>query len=351
MQSEMQSDRPIFVIGCPRSGTTMLQLMLHAHQRIAVPPETRFMLAAYQKRLHFGDLDNPVNRAELADWLVNRRQNRFEDLGIDAAEVSREIIEGPGTLGSALGVVLRAYAARFGKPRWGDKRPSYFKSVDVLLRLFPDAQFVHLIRDGRDCVASLKEMPWYNKEIYHAVAIWAEAIDFARHRAPKLPAGSYHELRYERLTADPESELRALCAFLGEEFDPAMCEPSRVAGVAVPEHKTWHVNTHREVTTVRSGSWRDRLKPWEVSLCESVLGDRLEEYGYELSGAPRPTKSQLLAYRQTVAARRVTRSRRAFSDRMARLREPNPVAARLTSAQLELAGLPVPQETPVLAAH
>ncbi|WP_449066856.1 sulfotransferase, partial [Planomonospora algeriensis] len=73
--------------------------------------------------------------------------------GLDAAEVTREIVDGPGTLGSALGIVLRAYAARFGKPRWGDKRPSYFKSVDVLLRLFPDAQFVHLIRDGRDCVA------------------------------------------------------------------------------------------------------------------------------------------------------------------------------------------------------
>ncbi|GAT66504.1 sulfotransferase [Planomonospora sphaerica] len=349
----MQSDRPIFVIGCPRSGTTMLQLMLHAHPRIAVPPETRFMLAAYQRRLNFGDLDDPTRRHELAEWLVERRQNRFQDLGLDAAEVTREIVDGPGTIGSALGIVLRAYAARFGKPRWGDKRPSYFKSVDVLLRLFPDAQFVHLIRDGRDCVASLKEMPWYNKDISHAIAIWAEAMDFARERAPKLPAGSYHELRYERLTRDPETELRGLCDFLGEDFDPAMCEPSRVAGVAVPEHKTWHVNTHEQVTTARSGSWRDRLKPWEVSLCESVLGDRLEDFGYELSGAPKPSKTQLLAYRQAAAVRRLTRAKRAAHDRLIRLREPNPVAARLTSAQLRLAGLPLlapekAQDKPVL---
>ncbi|WP_344867088.1 sulfotransferase, partial [Planomonospora alba] len=121
----MESDRPVFVIGCPRSGTTMLQLMLHAHPRMAIPPETRFMIAAYQRRLRFGDLADPVCRRELAEWLVNRRQSRFHLLGLDAAETVERIVAGPPTLGSALGTVLRAYAARFGKPRWGDKRPSY----------------------------------------------------------------------------------------------------------------------------------------------------------------------------------------------------------------------------------
>ncbi|GAA3444132.1 sulfotransferase family protein [Planomonospora venezuelensis] len=345
----MQSDRPIFVIGCPRSGTTMLQLMLHAHPRIAIPPETRFMMAAYQRRLRFGDLTSPARREQFADWIVNRRQNRFEDLGLDAAEVTEQIVTGPPTLGSALGIVLRAYAARFGKPRWGDKRPSYFKSVDVLLRLFPDAQFVHLIRDGRDCVASLKEMPWYNKEIYHAISVWAEAIDFARRRAPKLPAGSYHELRYENLTAHPEAELARLCAFLGEEYDPAMCEPSRVAGVAVPEHKTWHVNTHREVTTARSGSWKARLEPWEASLCETVLAGRLESLGYELGGTPKAERSHVLAYEHTAARRKLSRTKRATLDRLVRLREPNPPAARLTTEELRLAGIPVRRDESVLA--
>ncbi|GGK55814.1 sulfotransferase [Planomonospora parontospora subsp. parontospora] len=345
----MQSDRPVFVIGCPRSGTTMLQLMLHAHPRIAVPPETRFMISAYQRRLHFGDFTAPVCRREFAEWLVGRRQSRFHVLGLDAAEVTREIVDGPGTLGSALGIVLRAYAARFGKPRWGDKRPSYFQNVDVLLRLFPDAQFVHLIRDGRDCVASLKEMPWHTGTVHSSVSVWAEAVDFSRSRAPRLPAGSYHELRYEDLTRDPETQLRGLCAFLGEDFDPVMCEPKRVAGIAVPGHKTWHARTHGEVTTARSGSWRDRLEPWEVSLCESVLGDRLEGLGYELSGAAKASRTQLLAYERTTTMRRLARTKRAALDRLVRLREPNPVAARLTSAQLRLAGLPGPEDERVLA--
>ncbi|MFF5210843.1 sulfotransferase family protein [Streptosporangium sp. NPDC000396] len=343
----MESDRPIFIVGCPRSGTTMLQLMTHAHTRIAIPPETRFMVTAYQRRLHFGDLNDEARRRDLAEWVVNRRQSRFHDLGLDGEEVIRQIVDGPPTLGSALGIVLRAYAARHDKPRWGDKRPSYFQHIDVLLRLFPDAQFVHLIRDGRDCVASLKEMPWYSGNVYSAVSAWAEAIDFARHGAPKLPEGSYHELRYEDLTSDPEAHLRRLCEFLGEDFDPAMCEPRLMADVACPARKTWHARTHEEVTTARSGSWKSRLEPWEISLCESVLGDRLETYGYELSGAPKTDTSRMVAYERTAAKRKLSRVKRVAFDRLIRLREPNPLGARLTSAQIVLAGVPMPRNEPV----
>lgn len=308
------------------------------------------MMSAYARRLSFGDLEDPVRRRKLAEWIVDRRQSRFYELGLDAAEVTRQIVEGPGTLGSALGIVLRAYAERFGKPRWGDKRPSYFQNVDVLLRLFPDAQIVHLIRDGRDCVASLKEMPWYKGNIYSAISGWAEAIDFARHGAQRLPAGSYHELQYEHLISDPESTLRALCDFIGEDFSPAMCEPHHMASIAVPERKTWHSRTHGAVTTSRSGSWRYRLEPWEISLCETVLGERLAHYGYELSGASRSPISRRAAYEKMAARRRISRLRKRIFDRVVRLREPNPVAARLTSAQLALAGVPRQRtESPELA--
>jgi hypothetical protein len=314
--------------------------MMHAHPRIAIPPETRFVMAAYQRRLSFGDLGVPAHRRDLADWVVQRRQTRFYELGLDGESITRQIVEGPGTLGSALGIILRSYAERFGKPRWGDKRPSYFQNVDVLLRLFPDAQFVHLIRDGRDCVASLKEMPWYKGNVYSAVSGWAEAIDFARQGAQRMPQGSYHELQYENLISDPETALRGLCAFIGEDFDPAMCEPHLVASVAVPERKTWHANTHGAVTTSRSGSWRQRLESWEISLCETVLSDRLEGYGYELSGAQKSPMSRMAAYERVAARRKLSRMKRKTFDRIVRMREPNPLGARLTAGQLAIAGVP-----------
>lgn len=220
--------RPVFVLGCPRSGTTLLQLMLHAHPRIALPPETRFVLPAYEGRLAFGDLAERDNRAGLARWITGRKETRFHELGLDAGRVAERITDGPPTLGSALGIALRAYAEEHGKARWGDKRPAYALHVAEILRLFPDAQFVHLVRDGRDCVASLLRMPWWHRGFHEAVATWAQVVDTTRTYARELGPDSWYQLRFEDLVADPEGQLRGVCGFLGEEYASGMTEPHRV---------------------------------------------------------------------------------------------------------------------------
>ena len=283
----MDNDRPIFVAGCPRSGTTMLQLMLHAHPRIAIPPETRFLLEGYRDRRRFGDLTAESNRRALARWIVDTPATRAHDLGLDPEALVAEIVAGPPTLGSAVGIVFRAYARRFGKPRWGDKRPAYVDNLDIVLRLFPDAQIITITRDGRDCVASLKEMPWHRAGIFESMSAWARAVDRSRAAARRLGPSGHHEISYERLVQEPEPVLRELCDFLGEAYDPAMTEPAEVAKVAVPADKTWHERTHGAVSDDRVGTWRRRLEPAEVALCEAVLGSRLVERGYDLSGARR----------------------------------------------------------------
>jgi sulfotransferase family protein len=321
-----QPERPIFVVGCPRSGTTMLQLMLHAHPRIAIPPETRFVMAAYDARADFGDLHAPANRLALARWIVDRKQTRFADLGLDGPRIIEEIVAGPPTLGSALGIVLRAYAARFGKARWGDKRPGYFQRIPALRRMFPDAQIVQLIRDGRDCVASLKEMDWYKHDAHHALATWVESIEAGDRAARTLGPRSYHRLYYERLIADPATELKALCDFLGEDFDPAMCEPGQVAPVAVPDRKVWHSRTREQVTTSRAGTWRTRLSVAEIALCETVAGDLLRDHGYEVEGRARPDRGDHAHYRRVAAHRRLAAHKRDLLDLVRRRTEPGDVA-------------------------
>lgn len=329
----MTSDRPIFVVGCPRSGTTMLQLMLHAHPRLAIPPETRFLLEAYRERHRFGDLRKSTNRWALAQFIVTRPQTGFLDLGLDAAEVTAEIVAGPPTLGLAIGTVFRAYADRFGRPRWGDKRPAYLNNLDVVLRLFPDAQIVNIVRDGRDCVASLQEMPWHRKGIYHSIAAWAQAVDNARVARRRLPADSFYELRYEDLVSDPPRELAALCEFLGEEYDPAMAEPSAVAPVAVPRYKTWHARTHAPVSQARVGSWTDRLSRAEIALCEVLLGDRLRACGFDVTGEDQISAADRIRYQRIAARHRLAAPRRALARAADRVRRLPPTAALLTSGQ------------------
>ncbi|MBW8487323.1 sulfotransferase family protein [Actinomadura parmotrematis] len=325
------ADRPIFVIGCPRSGTTLLQLMLHSHPRIAIPAETRFLLPLYTRRCDFGDLEDRENRRAIGEWITGRRESKFHDLGLDAAAVVERIAAAPPTVGSLAATVFRAYADRFDKPRWGDKRPSYFKHVPLLLRMFPDAQFVHLIRDGRDCVASLKEMPWYKQDVYHAVSAWREAIDMGRRHAARLGPDGYYELQYERLVADPADELTRLCAFLGEDYDPAMAEPQSIARLTVPKQKRWHDRTQGEVGSSRVGSWARRLEEWEIGLAETAFGDRLPDHGYTPSGAARATPAQLARLARATANRRMTYRKADMRERWRRRHEPNAVECLLTS--------------------
>lgn len=329
-----RNDRPIFVVGCPRSGTTLLQLMLHAHPGIAIPPESRFLVRAYRKRARFGDLGVKRNRRRLARWLVGHKRNRMRALEVDTEALQRQIVAGPPTVGSAVGIAFRAYAARFGKTRWGDKRPGYWRDLDVVLRLFPDAQVVHIVRDARACVASLQRMPWWRGGVVGAVATWNLALRQTRRDTRRLPPGSYIEVHYERLVGDPEPELRRLCDFLGEDYHPAMTEPARVAAYAIPERKTWHVRTAGRVDTSSVDAWRSQLSPEELGLVEFLAGRNLRAHGYTLSGeGRRPRPGALLAYVRDLSRRRISIDKDRVSDWVKRLRESAPVAARLTSGQ------------------
>jgi hypothetical protein len=324
----MAADRPIFVVGCPRSGTTMLQLMLHAHPRIAIPPETRFLLAGYQRRAGFGDLTRAAGRHALARYIVESGQ--FEDLGLDDDEVIAAIVAGPPTLGSAFGIVFRMYAQRFGKPRWGDKRPLYLRHLPTILRLFPDAQIIDIMRDGRDCVASLKETPWKPSGFDTLVDYWTKSADASLLARRRYPADVYHQVRYEDLVTDPEPHLRRMCAFLGEDYDPAMSAPDKLAPVAVPQYKTWHTLTHRAPTTERIQSWRARLSAEELRRCEEAFGDRLARFGY-LPSAPVARGARLRSEARLIARHRLGPARHAARDLWQRIRtgaqaEP-PVAA------------------------
>ncbi len=308
--------------------------MLHSHPRIGIPPETRFALATYKRRLSFGDLEKRQNRMKVAKFIVGKG-NRFRDLGLDRDETKQLIVNAPPTIGSLIGTVFHTYAERFDRPRWGDKWPAYHRYLEIVMRLFPDAQVIHLVRDPRDCAASLKRMPWWKRSIYASLSTWSQAVDHTDEAMRRWP-GSIIRVQYEQLVAEPEQELRRLAAWLGEEYDPAMAEPQRLAPVAVPERKHWHSNTRISPSTASVGRWREDLEPWEVAICERVLGGRMARFGYEPSSRALPLPHHIARYYYLNLTRKAARRRWLAKDREKRLKEKNPVAAQLTSGQREL---------------
>jgi LPS sulfotransferase NodH len=319
-------DRPIFLVGCPRSGTTLLSAILHAHPRIAMPPETRFLLPVYRERLQFGDLTVEENRRRLAERMTGRG-TRFRDLGLRRKDVIEKIVAGPPTVGSAAGTIWREFAYSRGKARWGEKRPAYWRDMALILRLFPEAQVIHLVRDGRACAASLKQVHWWRSGVPGAIAAWVLADRELRRAGRRLPADSYYRLRYEDLLADPRTELGALCEFLGEDFDAAMLDHASAAQDIVPARKSWHVRTKGELDPARIDAWRTVLTPREIGLFEQVAAAPLRRNGYELSGSGSPPGPRLrLDYRLALARSASTMYKEWLVDAQRRARHPQPLA-------------------------
>jgi Sulfotransferase family len=298
------ADRPIFLVGCPRSGTTLLSAMLHAHPRIAIPPETRFLLPAYEDRSSFGDLRDRANRVALAERITGRG-SRFKDLGLDRGEVIEAIADGPPTLGSAMGIVWREFAESRGKARWGEKRPGYWRYMDVVNRLFPTAQVIHLVRDPRACVASLQKVTWLDRKPEVDCAVWVLADQEIRRFGRRVGPDSYYALRYEDLLADRKTALTGICTFLGEAFDEAMLDHVVAAGDIVPDRKTWHDRTKADVDPSRIEAWRDELAPADVGLIERVARHGMRIWGYAASEAGRrPSPASLARVYAELAHRR-----------------------------------------------
>lgn len=171
-----------------------------------------------------------------------------------------------------------------GKVRWGDKTPYYVLHIPTLLEWFPDAQIVHLIRDGRDVALSLfgrqHDFGVYN--VYHAAKYWQHYVERGHELGSTLDPHQYYELRYEDLLAEPENSMQKLCAFLGEEYSSTLFDVRPVENPG----KTPLV--HQPIKAENAGKWRQKMSTWQIRIFESVASDTLRRFGYELitSGHP-----------------------------------------------------------------
>ena len=282
---------PVIVLGVRRSGTTLLRVMLDRNPELAVPDESYFVpQLARRHRM-------PVDSAAFVEDL--RRLPTLVEWSLSPASVEARLRPGM-TTGEAIAAVFAAYASQHGKPRWGDKTPLYMQHLDLLERLFPDARYVHLIRDGRDAALSFLSVPaglmtegWgHPRDAAGFACQWASEVAAARALGARVGPARYHELHYEALVADPERELRAVCAFAELEFDAGMLDYVGRTDSARKAHQQRLNEPPR--TGVRE--WRTEMSETDRHAFEEVAGALLADLGYEVEthGAGR---WKLAAYR------------------------------------------------------
>ena len=298
----MSGERPPapFIVGVPRSGTTMLRLMLDAHPDLAIPPETYFVTNLIEAA------DGGAGPDQLANVLVGHR--RWGDLGIEEAELRRRLaaIGKPGG-GDAVRVAFGLYAEGRGKPRWGDKTPAYLTNIAEIGRALPEARFIHLIRDGRDVALSVLRMPEADRPMRNPDTVglvatrWSRRIERARRQAEGLDR--YLEVRFEDLVTEPEGVLRPVCEFVELDYRPELLDYHSGAGERLEEinrdlagrddlpaqtaagRTEPHALTSEPPKPDRIGAWREEMSSDQIAEFEAEGGEMLRELGYEL-GAP-----------------------------------------------------------------
>lgn len=283
-----------FVVGVPRSGTTLLRLMLDAHPELAIPHETHFLPAA---------LRDPQAPRESFFRLLTEFPT-WKDLKTPAERFEEALhrVE-PFSVPDGLRAFYRLYAEAHGKPRWGDKSPPYLLHMQTIHNALPEARFVHILRDGRDVALSLRPL-WFapGKSMEALANQWVQQITEARGQGQGTPF--YLEVRYEDLIEAPARELQRICRFLDLPYAPEMLTYHQTARLRLDEVQTHRGPDGQVIITKeerlhnqrftsqppepsRVGRWRTEMTREMLTAYEEIAGDLLVELGYKRGRRPR----------------------------------------------------------------
>lgn len=271
--------RPVFIAGCDRSGTTMLGDMLGAGSGAFATPESQF-LHELAPLMHLGAFGTP--RAAAA-WLTEHF--RFATWEMGEPEALQHLIELTNPR-ATMENLLRHYLQNGGKTTqgsvWVDHTPDNFKHYATLKSLYPDARFIHIVRDGRDVFNSVRDLDWGPNNAYMGTRHWNERLQQAL-MVEQAEGDNCLRVRYEDLLRDPETELARIAAFAGIPFAPEMIQGG---GLVLPGFtRSQHQLVGSRPDPSRIGQWRTQLSGKEVAEFEAYPWSRvlLQQFGYTLA--------------------------------------------------------------------
>ncbi len=258
---------PVFIGGAPRSGLTFLRLLLDAHPSISCGPDT-------------GHVALTMTAKNFEETLGGLHRDHFL-LEPEAVRMN---------FAHAVSAPMNKRAKTLGKRRWADKTAFNVLVFEQLARLFPTAQFIHVVRDGRDLAASLLERGWRSPtgvlfdqcaSPAGAARYWAQLVSLGLKTEddPAL-AGRILRVRYEDLCERPEKAVRAVCDFLSEEFEPGMLRlEMRNQALAGMELDTPD-RLRRPVNMEAVGRWRRDLRREDAATIRKAYAPIFDKLGY-----------------------------------------------------------------------
>ena len=274
----------VFIVGCARSGTTLLKRIVNAHPDIAIAPEVHWITKLFRSRVGL-KIEGLVTSEMVSGFAAHKRFRELEMKKEDFLSLvgNGEAVPYPEFMMR----LFELYKVLHGKRFVGNKTPPYVQSIPVLHAIWPGTKFVHLIRDGRDvCLSVLnwkkanrtvgRFVTWNEDRISTTALWWERKVQMGREGGRVLPPHLYYEMRYEALVRSPEEECAKLCAFLELPYSNAMIRFHEAHSVT-----SLHKGA-RSWMPITSGlrDWRTQMAAGDVERFEAAVGDFLNELGY-----------------------------------------------------------------------
>lgn len=283
-EATARSLAPVFVLGCVRSGTTLLYHMLLSAGNFAVYRTESAVLNLLEPR--FGDLSVKRNRRRLLDaWIQTRL---FTASGLEKESITAKVMSECRNGGDFLRIFMSEIAAQQGVQRWADTTPEHLLYLHRIKETIPDALVIHIIRDGRDVALStdkqkyIKPLPWDRLPSKMAAGLYWDWMVSKGRRDGRDLGGDYIEVHFEELIRDPRKTLATLGQFIGQELNYDQILRVGIGSVSAPNTSFGDTATFNPV-----GRWRDQFSVDELIVFESLVGSSLEANGYKLATSNR----------------------------------------------------------------
>jgi hypothetical protein len=272
---------PVFIVGCARSGTTLLRLMLSAHSRISISSEGAYIYRLRSGLASYGDLSDPRHLKTLHQELVPLLETE-RLLSVPSFDHLLHWVEQFGPSVRSLITFYGTWEARIqGKEQlawWGDNAPYHVYHIPFFNHLFPVSKVIFMIRDPRDAFASSKVALGY--DVHRAVGAWEKSLLDGALAESYLGPERVRQLKYEELVMAPRARLQDLCAFLGIEYEEAMFSYHHSDAAKAVAQLDHHKNLLRPVFTSSVGRYREVLTREEIATIHRRLYSPMTCLGY-----------------------------------------------------------------------
>jgi len=270
---------PIFIIGCPRSGTTLLSSILNRHSEVCVTPELHY----------FGKLDSlnkEINNTNEAIAFYNSLINK-DIIRINNDTLARELntFDNGEFKKNTFLAICNAYKKKKGKTICIEKTPDNVRFTKEILALFPNALFIYITRDGRDVALSLEKVnwDWPYRGYYSNLIYWAETTKLLS-KSHHIKSPNSHHIKYEDLLDNPKHYVAKICEFIDVTFEQKMLAPDGSESDLIEKGTTIKENIKKNVIKSNKDKWEKILSPAQTLLSWKLASKELKQLGYKKPG-------------------------------------------------------------------